>query len=241
MAAHLAYSLPSRGASSDGFTVADLLKFGSHVAVVLDEPDMCTIAFRGTDDRADWHTNLNILFRTMPWGGVHRGFHDAAMLFWPDIDRHVRRAKNAGQRVWLAGHSLGGALATITAAKALCNDPTLVEGLCTFGQPVVAGLPFRRKIDAVLGQRYIRVVNHTDAVADLPSPLTLRVHAGCLWYLDIDGQLHHTKSLGRGLKDAWLAPRRLGGLSQFVAHRMADYVGLHRTLLQASGARVAST
>lgn len=234
-ASRLAYAgpepLPEEVAQA-GLTLVERLTRGSHVALVLDARDLRFIAFRGTDDRADWRTNLDMLFRGTPWGGVHRGFQRATERFWPDIEQHVRAARAAGREVWATGHSLGGALALLSAAKLLCADPASVSGVCTFGQPPVGGAAFCRDCDRHLGDRYIRCVNHTDAVAD--APILFRRHAGRLWYFDVDGRLHQEVSFRRLALDAMAAPRRFGGLSQFAAHGMDRYLPLLKAAADAA-------
>jgi triacylglycerol lipase len=210
-------------AAAAGFGVVDIIVRGTNAAVVLDQPNVRVIAFRGTDEYADWRTNLNILFRAIAWGRVHRGFCDAAASFWPEIGRHVADARANGRRVWVTGHSLGGAIAVLAAAKLLCEDTESVEGLCTFGQPPVGGRTFRMNCDRVLGERYVRVVNHTDTVVD---KALFCEHAGRLWYFDAAGQLHHEKSFRRALGDMLAANRRLGGLYMFSAHNMKLYLPL---------------
>lgn len=206
-----------------GFTLLDSLKRRSHAAVVLDRDDIRIVAFRGTDGAADWWTNLNILFRRTPWGIAHRGFWDATGLFWPEVHAHVRSAIAAGRRVWLSGHSLGGAMATIAAARLLAENEQAIDGLCTFGQPPVGGGRFRRNCDRVLGTRYMRIVNHTDSVVGGG----LFSHAGHLWYFDTGGRLHFTsKPFVQGVRDEWKANELLGGLYMFGAHSMKLYLPL---------------
>lgn len=212
-----------RESAQAGFTLRDALARRSHAAVVLDRDDVRIVSFRGTDDAADWWTNLNILFRRTPWGIAHRGFWDATSLFWPDVQRHVLDAAAGGRRIWLTGHSLGGAMATLAASRLLCENERAIDGLCTFGQPPVGGGKFRRTCDRVLGQRYLRIVNHTDSVVGGG----FFSHAGRLWYFDTSGTLHlDRKPFVQGVRDEWKANEMLGGLYMFGAHSMQLYLPL---------------
>jgi pimeloyl-ACP methyl ester carboxylesterase len=211
-----AAALPAEAAAAR-FTLVDALTRGSNAAIVVDQSDLRIVAFRGTDECADWWTNLNILFRKAAWGRVHRGFCLAAERFWPDVQRHVREARSDGRRVWVTGHSLGGAIAVLAAGKLLADEADAVEGLCTFGQPPVGGRTFRVNCNRVLGERYLRIVNHTDSIVEQG---LFCEHAGRLWYFDADGRLHHDMSFRRSLRDMWAANRRLGGLYMFGAHNM---------------------
>ena len=232
VAASLAYldggDLQSQAAQARLVLVAAIQR-GSHNALVLDDDGVRLLAFRGTDERNDWRTNLDVWFRSTPWGRVHRGFQDAVTTFWPEVDAHVRDGINGGRRIWLTGHSLGGALALLAGARFAAYN-VIADRICTFGQPAVGGSAFCRRCENAFGARYIRCVNHTDAVAD---DLTFwRQHSGALWYFDVDGALHHEISFRRGLLDHVLAPHRFGGLSQFSAHGIAKYLPLLRSVAE---------
>ncbi|MFE4107661.1 lipase family protein [Almyronema epifaneia] len=71
--------------------------------------------------------------------------------------------------LYLTGHSLGGALATLAAYKALVYRQ--VTGLYTFGSPRVVQQPLAEAINADLAGRLHRVVNHNDVVPRLPPRL----------------------------------------------------------------------
>lgn len=222
--AYLEADALAANAPASGFTVVDALTRGPNAVIVVDHQDgLRIVAFRGTDEYADWWTNLNILLRKSAWGRVHRGFCLAAECFWPEVHHHVREGRSQGRRVWVAGHSLGGAIAVLAAAKLLAEDADTVAGLCTFGQPAVGSRSFRIQCDRVLGERYVRVVNHTDTVVD--KSLFSR-HAGRLWYFDADGRLHHDMSFRRSLRDMLAANNRFGGLYMFSTHNMQEYLPL---------------
>ncbi len=67
------------------------------------------LAFRGTDDRPDWITNL--MGEMVPWdqGMVHEGFAGALESVWGQVDQYIGQLLGS-QQVWVCGHSLGGAL-----------------------------------------------------------------------------------------------------------------------------------
>jgi len=232
VAAGLAYldggELQSKAADAR-FALVAAIQRGTHNSLVLDDDGVRLLAFRGTDRTNDWRTNLDLWSRSTPWGRVHRGFQDAVSTFWPEVDHHIREGVGTGRRIWLTGHSLGGALALLAAAR-LATDTIVVDRVCTFGQPAVGGWAFCRQCGESFGTRYIRCVNHTDVVAD---DLTFwRRHSGTLWYFDVDGALHHEVTFRRGLLDHVLAPHRFGGLSQFNAHSIARYLPLLRSLAE---------
>jgi len=77
------------------------------------------------------------------------------------------------QALYLAGHSLGGAMASLLAVM-LASDPafaSLAERLrlvATFGQPMVGSPDLARACQAVLGDRVVRYVYRDDVVPHLP-------------------------------------------------------------------------
>jgi len=224
-ASALAYAAGARlseSATTAGFALTAELPRRTNFGAIFDRPGLRIVAFRGTDEAGDWLTSLNILWRKSPWGPVHRGFWDAACSFQPEVEQAVAEARTAGQRVWVTGHSLGGAIAVMTAARLAAIDPTLVDGLCTFGQPPVAGMFFGRKCTEILGDRYLRIVNHTDAVVEAST--LMAAHCGWLWYFDADGRLYHKRPFKVGITDQWKANRNLGGLYMFEAHGLEGYL-----------------
>jgi triacylglycerol lipase len=71
-------------------------------------------ATRGTNAMSDWLSNANIGMQIGPGGYlVHAGFHDVWKTFSPDIKAFIKgRNLNC---IHCVGHSLGGALAALTA------------------------------------------------------------------------------------------------------------------------------
>ncbi len=151
---------------------------GAFGFVVADDRNL-VVALRGTDEAIDWVTNLKTA-QTRGFGGaVHRGFLDALALIWPQVWAKVIEARDNEQTLWLTGHSLGGALATILAARFAEEglEPYLT---CTFGSPRV----FSPKAASAYLPRLYRFVNKGDLVPTVPPPFTLP------WY-----RYSHTGSL----------------------------------------------
>lgn len=88
------------------------------------------IVFRGTETFSDWLTDANSAVSESPFGGVHKGFYEAFQNVWFDDMPNLqtsgaaqakeglwsylkRRGYVDGRPIYFAGHSLGGALATI--------------------------------------------------------------------------------------------------------------------------------
>ncbi|MFO0953379.1 MAG: lipase family protein [Isosphaeraceae bacterium] len=164
--------------------------------VVLEADAFTIVAFRGTRiesfpdpllnvklrvlNLADFATDVD--FRMDPERHAHLGFSRAFDELLPALDERLERV--GPKPVWLTGHSLGAALATV-AAETLGRSR--VKGLYTFGSPRVGDGTFRSRFD-VPCHRY---VNHSDVVPHLP-PGGLTgdyVHVGELCFFDRDGRL----------------------------------------------------
>ena len=66
--------------------------------------------------------------------GVHEGFAVALAFVWLDIWNYIKERRN-GRALWVTGHSLGAALATLAVAKLRLERDEAVNGLYTFGAP----------------------------------------------------------------------------------------------------------
>ena len=137
------------------------------------------VAFRGTEPD-DWRDILtDVDFRETAWDGgwVHRGF---ARAFSRVSARVLAAIDDAGpaRRVFVTGHSLGAALATLTASL----RPGVL--LFTFGSPRVGDTGFAR----LVGPRHARFVDHLDAVTRVPPAGALDyTHAGAGYFIEADG------------------------------------------------------
>jgi triacylglycerol lipase len=111
---------------------------------------------------ADLKTNVDIRLTDWPQGGkVHRGFKEALEEVWLDLLPFIRQLDRKGCNIWMTGHSLGAALATLCAGR-YGN----VQGVYTFGSPRVGNDVFKEKFDA----NTYRIVNNDDIVARVPPP-----------------------------------------------------------------------
>lgn len=99
---------------------------------------------------------------------VHSGFLSETKKLWKEFIRDIRELEGKTP-LWVSGHSLGGAIATITAMK--CS----VEEVITFGEPRVG-----KKIKKVISnEMHTRYVNGNDIVTKLPpSWLSYYLHHG---------------------------------------------------------------
>jgi hypothetical protein len=145
---------------------------------------LALIAFRGTrpDVFEDFITDVK--FRLIDWpesgGRVHEGFATAFRSLRPELDRWLKANKVAPRRVVFAGHSLGAALATLSAA---IWEPAL---LVTLGSPRVGNSKFAASLKSA---NHIRLVDCCDLITDIPFEMGGYRHAGIALYIDAAGDV----------------------------------------------------
>lgn len=157
------------------------------------DADLFVVAYRGTepDDPSDLFTDAD--FRQVTWqnadgssvGKVHKGFADT--LLDSGILKEVISNLGApliAKRVLLTGHSLGAALATLTASW-IPN-----AGLYTFGSPRVGDDEFAGCMRNVKHYRYVDCCDLVTRVPPEKLVMFKYKHTGNLKYIDRDGTLH---------------------------------------------------
>lgn len=139
------------------------------------------VLFPGTASKRDVITDLDARFEK--WGGhrVHRGFANA----FRSVADAVQDAIPTAARVVIAGHSLGGALATLCADA--FQDIWTIEGVHTFGSPRVGNAGFAGEYASGPGVRTWRIVNAGDPVPHVPWRLGRYRHVHQLVYLNRHG------------------------------------------------------
>src|SRR6516165_2559730 len=121
------------------------------------------IAFAGTDPvvLANWISDFDAHLTA---NGVAEGYAEAASIIFDRIKTIEANRPDAEQKLFLSGHSLGGALAVVTAAKLSLNASLAVDAVYTFGMPRPGSGDFARDYNADLGMRTYRLVHRDDLV-----------------------------------------------------------------------------
>ena len=158
--------------------------------------DVIIAVFAGTNEPKDWLSNLGLLPMPGPVGSVHRGFNDALERVWDEMRKAIIDCKKfkvkehkRPQTLWVTGHSLGGALATLAVAKLRMEEDRTVNGLYTFGSPRVGDRIFARNFNLEFNAAY-RIVNNNDVVTRVPGRLMMYSHVGQFLYIDTEKRLH---------------------------------------------------
>lgn len=140
------------------------------------------VIFPGTASIQDWLTDAKI--RKTDWGKgrVHCGFAEA----FRSVADQIQDVIVPAAKVLVAGHSLGGALATLCADA--FQDIFEIEGVLTFGSPRVGSARFVGEYNLGLGDRTWRIVNARDPVPHVPFVFGTYRHVATQVYLTRDGE-----------------------------------------------------
>lgn len=191
---------------------------GAECLVVKDRNDLW-FAFRGTEPSKinDVMADLNVIKgAAMAGGKVHSGFQKEVNDLWMDVLAEIEHNDQLKVRkdVYMTGHSLGAAMATIAATRY-----TPIE-LFTFGSPRVGGPKFIRNIKCP----HFRFMNNNDIVCRIPPAWLGFTHHGEMIYFDSDGN----KATGPSWKDAFKGIlnswKRFKFFDGIVDHGMPNYV-----------------
>ena len=142
-------------------------KEGSFASLAI-RNDALVLVFRGTEsaDEADYYTDAKIIQTPfLDYSTAHQGFVEA--LNWVSSDSDdaiVSLLDEKPHALWLGGHSLGGALATLYALQ----NPKSVSAIYTLGAPRVGGIRLAKNANQLI-QLY-RLVNDNDTIPRLPTP-----------------------------------------------------------------------
>jgi triacylglycerol lipase len=168
---------------------------GAQVHIVWNRDDI-VLCFRGTepDEFSDIKADLNAIPRKAKSGGwVHMGFQTEVDKVWDEITT-VLAKHGEGRDLYITGHSLGGAMATIAASRL----KTKTKALYTYGSPRVGTRSFVKSFNTP----HYRHVNNNDIVPKVPFALIGYKHHGTLRYINYYGNIRKMSTWQR-MKDGW--------------------------------------
>ena len=148
------------------------------------------MAFRGTDELSDWLDNINVCSTKELSGEFHRGFWNSVEdIREPIFMRYKDLQKQRKRPLFITGHSLGGAMATITASKLIYeNEP--FTSVYTFGQPRALTRETSKIFNMECKSRFFRFHNNNDIVTGVPSRLMGYSHIGTYLYISKEQTIH---------------------------------------------------
>ncbi len=174
----------------EGFTSVFGINNKSAQAAVVEHKDFLCIAFRGTDELKDWLDNINAFSIDVLFGEFHRGFWRSVEDIWEPADSKCRELQEQKKRpIFFTGHSLGGAMATIAAAKYIHEDKPFTS-VYTFGQPRAMSRKTARIFNVECKSRFHRFHNNNDIVTRVPARLMGYSHVGSYLYISEEKEIH---------------------------------------------------
>lgn len=137
-------------------------------AIVAHDKERIVIIFRGTEPKEFKDVKADL--KTWPkrsdevQGLVHAGFAEALDKVWKDLEPFVDECVKLHKikQVIFTGHSLGGALAVVAAARS-----KYIGEVYTYGQPRVGNRKYSKQVKS----KVYRFVNNNDVVPRVPPPL----------------------------------------------------------------------
>jgi hypothetical protein len=153
------------------------------------------VCIRGTQTPREWLHNFTAVpnpFTLVPgFGLVHLGFERMHRSVRASIASAINTLPT-DTRITVLGHSLGGAMATLTAVDLKRNFARTNLDVCTVGGPRVGKSDFRRNFNREIADCF-RVTNQFDIVPHVPSLLTAWNHVGD--EIEVDGNVENAHSL----------------------------------------------
>lgn len=166
------------------------------------------IVIRGSDSVTDWFANMQAVYDPGPLSktNAHEGFQDALFPAVIAMTAAIKSLQDKGQKIWMTGHSLGGAQTSLYAGMLIENGFS-IYGLYTFASPRPGDEPFAKALNKAITGPHFRVVNSGDLVPHVP-PEPLFSHPGSRKILKYNKVESTPKS--------WMA-ERIAALKKFVA------------------------
>ena len=156
-------------------------------SVIMYDDKKLIIGFRGTHHDVNWLKNLNVLTHELTVGTkslkVHQGFYSSVQTLWT-VKSSTDYMKNVisdylqqypDNNIYITGHSLGGAMASICYFFLLNLELENIElkankiALYTYGQPLWCKGDSSQEAVSLFKDNYHRIINYLDLVPQVPS------------------------------------------------------------------------
>ena len=181
-------------------TLGEADSIGCFPCVLLEKEDTVIVAFRGTqvpgfrDPLAFLKTftpslndvlmDVDVIPEPFNPGKVHAGFLGAYRDVAGDLTQLLKDRVNrkSPKAIWFTGHSAGGAMATIAAARFGATGK--FQGLYTYGCPMVGDVDFLTSLE---DKPYFRFIHSHDFAAHFPPSVPGYVQGGHFVFIDQSG------------------------------------------------------
>lgn len=183
-----AFILPRNYGVAGTFQAKLFGKFKETFGFILETDDNIVIAFRGTSSPVDWIADMIARQQKFPFvrnaGWTHEGFTAIYRSARKQIFAILNRLPGH-KKLYITGHSLGGALATLCAIDVAIHSQYSAPSVYTFGAPRTGDPAFVKAYHGVVRQSH-RVYNLYDAVTQVPTLLYKSPRTGALYrYLHV--------------------------------------------------------
>lgn len=173
-----------------GFDTCKFIKKNDTQCYVAKNREIILLAFRGTesDKVIDILVDLFAVKEKIFWGKAHKGFYVALDFVFQQITTTINEMRDNHQSIWITGHSLGGALATLAAARLVAEgNIDGIGGVYTYGQPRVGNKGFKIQFEKIMPEKLFRLTNYKDPVTLVPLKWWQYRHAGKIILFDDQG------------------------------------------------------
>jgi hypothetical protein len=155
-------------------------------AILLENDTYMFLGFRGTEATSmkDIKSDIKATVKICKTGGkIHSGFDDAFSQVAVEIQQFLNQDEFKDKPIFITGHSLGGALATVAAKKITHKGG--IASCYTFGSPRVGNVDWSTDIKTPI----YRVVNAVDPVTMLPpSGVTIELSSWVFGFIPYAGK-----------------------------------------------------
>ena len=210
-----------------GYNSINLLDYEGAQCYLLSNEDTAVIVFRGTEPKQKsdiWADLKTWKKKSQTKGSIHAGFMGETNKVWESVTKFVN--DNKEKKLYIAGHSLGGAMASVASSR-LQNNGNLMMTY-TYGSPRVGN----GRWQTYQKWSHQRIQNNNDVVVQTPPMLLGFRHHYPSVYINHYGNIRKLgwwqkfKDMMRG---RWSAIKKLQFFDGIYDHNMDKYCSkLHK-------------
>lgn len=214
-----------------GFQSVHGFSKNSAQAALVEHETYLAFVFRGTDQAIDWIDNLNAFPEQALFGSFHRGFLHSVHDIWGLLfETYTKLNAQKPRGLFLTGHSLGGAMATV-ASSILIHEDEAFTATYTFGQPRVVTRDTARVYNVEAKDKTYRFQNNNDIVTRAPARMMGYSHVGTFLYINQQRQIQQDP--GRWLQfldstSGAMESLKVSGIDAVEDHGMDHYLAAVR-------------
>jgi hypothetical protein len=155
-----------------GYLDVSIINMRRVVLLYAEHEDHVVLAFKGSTNVSDYFSNatygmVDKAKSGLP-GKVHEGFSNTLNGDWSALAKIIGQAFATGKPVVFTGHSLGGALAQLSALRIYLTKGLVVHSLYMFSVPRVGNEAYASAYTELLGDVSFRVNNGMDITPHVP-------------------------------------------------------------------------